>query len=98
MNTCHARVNINVTLGHLLSSRLIHAMITTSAITLPEDIMARNNRTRRQPQRMKHRVEDAMARRALHRIAEQSYRDEARQETHINGHLAVVTFTDPSFA
>jgi hypothetical protein len=60
--------------------------------------MARSNRSKRQPQRMKHRVEDAMARRALHRIAEESYRAEARQETHLDGRLVSITFTDPSFA
>lgn len=60
--------------------------------------MARSNRTKRTPQRIKHRVEDRMARRAMYRAIDQSYRDEARQTTvHPDGRV-VVTFTDASFA
>jgi hypothetical protein len=59
--------------------------------------MGRKNTTRRQPQTIKHRVEDRMARRAAHRMVEQSYRDEARQETYLSGHLVSITFTDASF-
>lgn len=65
---------------------------------LPEDIMARRNRTNKRPQRIKHNIEDRMARRAVHIAVEQSYRDEARQETYISGKLTQITFTDPSFS
>jgi hypothetical protein len=60
--------------------------------------MARRNRTNRVPQRIKHTVEDRMARRALAREVDQSYRDEAPQRTYVRGVLTVVTFTDPSFS
>ncbi len=60
--------------------------------------MARSNRTSRRPQRFKHHIEDQMARRALARAVEESYRAEARAETFVDGRLAVITFTDPSFA
>lgn len=60
--------------------------------------MPRSNRTKRAPQRIKHRVEDRMARRAMQRTVDQGYRDEARQTTiHPDGHV-VLTFTDPSWA
>jgi hypothetical protein len=64
---------------------------------LPEDIMARKNSTRRAPQRFKHSVEDRMARRALAREVDRSYREEARMETRLDGRLVSITFTDPSF-
>lgn len=59
--------------------------------------MARSNRTNRRPQRIKHHIEDAVARRALHREVDQSYREEARIVTHEHGHITIVTFTDASF-
>lgn len=59
--------------------------------------MARSNRTNRRPQRIKHTVEDRMARRALQREADRSYREEAPQRTYVGGRLVTVTFTDPSF-
>lgn len=59
--------------------------------------MGRKNRTTRTPQRFKHQIEDRMARRAVARLVEQSYRDEARQTTILPGGQVVLTFTDPSF-
>lgn len=58
--------------------------------------MARTNRTNRRPQRIKHRIEDKVARRALVRAAEESYRNEP-ERTYVAGRLTVVTFTDPSW-
>lgn len=58
--------------------------------------MPRSNRTRRSPQRIKHRVEDRMARRALARTVEDTYRRDP-ERTYLGGRLAVVTFTDPSW-
>lgn len=59
--------------------------------------MARKNSTRRTPQRFKHVVEDRMARRALLREVDRSYREEARMETRSEGRVVSITFTDPSF-
>jgi hypothetical protein len=58
--------------------------------------MARRNRRTTTPQRFKHHVEDRMARRALQREVDRSYREEARAETRLDGRL-VITFTDASF-
>lgn len=60
--------------------------------------MARKNSTNRRPQRFKHSIEDRMARRALQREVDRSYREEAPIRTFEGGRLTVVTFTDPSFA
>jgi hypothetical protein len=59
--------------------------------------MARKNSTARRPQRLKHAVEDRVARRALLREVERSYREEARQEMYLAARLVQITFTDPSF-
>lgn len=58
--------------------------------------MPRTNRTTKRPQRIKHRIEDKVARRALQRAAEDSYRRDP-ERTYVGGRLAVITFTDPSF-
>lgn len=59
--------------------------------------MARKNRTKRAPQRIKHNIEDRMARRALHRIVDESYRDEQHGVRFEPTGDVVLTFTDPSF-
>lgn len=59
--------------------------------------MSRKNSTRRVPQRLKHNIEDRMARREVAKIVEQSYRDEARQTRYEPTGDVVFTFTDPSW-
>lgn len=60
--------------------------------------MARKNRTRNAPQRIKYNIEDRMARRALHRITDQSHRDEVCGVRYEPTGDVVLVFTDPSFA
>jgi hypothetical protein len=59
--------------------------------------MGRKNSTNRRPQAFKHRVEDRMARRALERMVDESYREEARQDRYEPGGQHTIVFTDPSF-
>lgn len=59
--------------------------------------MARKNRTKSTPQRIKHNIEDRMARRALHREADESYRDEQHGTRYEPTGDRILIFTDPSF-
>lgn len=59
--------------------------------------MARKNRTKSTPQRIKHNIEDRMARRALHRMVDESYRDEQHGTRYEPTGDRILIFTDPSF-
>lgn len=59
--------------------------------------MSRKNSTRRVPQRLKHNIEDRIARREVAKIVEQSYREEARSVRYEPTGDVVLTFTDPSY-
>lgn len=60
--------------------------------------MSRKNNSKRAPQRIKHNIEDRMARRALHRLADESYREEQHAVRYEPTGDVVFVFTDPSFA
>jgi len=60
--------------------------------------MARKNRTKSTPQRIKHNIEDRVARRALAREVDASYRDEQHGVRYEPTGDTVLIFTDPSFA
>lgn len=57
-----------------------------------------NSPKRRIQQRAKHHVEDTMARRAIKRSIEQSYRDEASAVTIMPDGQRIIRFTDPSYS
>lgn len=59
--------------------------------------MGRRNHTNRRPQSLKCNVEDRMARRAVAKIVEQSYRDEAREIRYEVDHTITMVFTDASY-
>jgi hypothetical protein len=58
--------------------------------------MPRRNHPTRTPQGIKARVEDTVARRAVRRAAEDSYR-RGVERTFVLGRLTTLTFTDPSW-
>lgn len=60
--------------------------------------MPRRNRHTSIPQRIKHSVEDKMARAALHRMVDEGYRQEQHGTRYEPTGDVVLIFTDPSYA